>query len=66
MKNEETVTLLEATTEECCCNCLHDIRSKGEKGYVSNCEIDGHYISFADSFYCRCKNWKPEYEEESE
>lgn len=47
--------------KRCCCNCRHDIRIKqpNNPDIVSHCEceIDGHYISYVETFEGWCRHW---------
>ena len=54
--------MMQATLKKCCCNCIHDIRVKDERGMVREnvCEVDGHYIGYIACFEQRCDQWKEE------
>ncbi len=53
-------------SERHCVNCRHNIRKKDEKGNIyCECEIDGSYISYVQSFEGWCKHWAKEREEET-
>lgn len=45
---------------QCCCSCVHNIRKSDEKmaGIYCECELDGHYISYAACFVDVCGGWK--------
>ena len=46
-----------------CCSCRHrilkDITTRDNEFIFSldTCEIDGHYIGYADCFDCWCRHW---------
>ena len=50
----------------CCCNCRRNIRTKEADKYIRcNCEIDGHYIGYAECFEGWCRHWaKDKWQEE--
>ena len=45
--------------DRCCCTCDRNIRVKDENGMVTHCEclIDGHYISYIDTFEHSCHRY---------
>lgn len=46
-----------------CVNCRHNIRKKDEKGNIyCECEIDGSYISYVQSFEGWCRHWSKDKE----
>lgn len=51
-----------ANKERCCCNCERCIRVKDSTGRVTHneCEIDGHYIGYVETFDGWCRHWKKE------
>ena len=52
-------------SERHCVNCRHDIRKKDENGNIyCECEIDGGYISYLQSFEGWCKHWAKDKESE--
>ena len=54
-------------SERHCVNCRHDIRKKDENGKIyCECEIDGGYISYVQSFEGWCKHWAKDKESEGE
>lgn len=57
----------EEMSERHCVNCRHDIRKKDEKGNIyCECEIDGGYISYLQSFEGWCRHWAKDKESEEE
>ena len=51
--------------ERHCVNCRHNIRKKDEKGNIyCECEIDGGYISYVQSFEGWYKHWAKDKESE--
>lgn len=46
---------------ECCCSCKHNIRTRGDDGFVdTRCEIDNHYIGYVACFESVCEEWEGE------
>lgn len=39
----------------CCGSCGNQLI---DANYISNCQIDGHYISHLDCDFCWCRRWK--------
>ena len=54
--------------KRCCCNCRRCIRTWDDKGdFTTHCEIDGHYIGYAECFEDWCRRWaKDKWQEEGE
>ena len=50
----------DANKDKCCCNCKHNIRKRKNRGIETYCDIDNHYIGYADNFLCRCEKWEDE------
>ena len=54
-------------TDKVCCNCCHCIREWDEGGMCYlHCEINEHYIGYAECFDGFCKHWKKEDETEDD
>ena len=50
--------ITEKTKEyECCCSCKHNKRKKDGENIYCECEIDGHYIGYIQSFENVCERW---------
>ena len=72
--NEWQVMYLDTDKDRCeeftkkerhCVNCRHNIRKKDENGNIyCECEIDGGYISYIQSFEGWCKHWAKDKESE--
>ena len=51
-----------AERKRCCCNCKYNIRHEIEPhGIECYCEIDGHYIGYAECFVEWCRRWKKDH-----
>lgn len=45
-------------TGKVCCNCRHNIRTRGEDMYtICTCEIDGHHIGYVECMENWCRHW---------
>ena len=72
--NEGQVMYLDSDKDMCegfrkrerhCVNCRHNIRKKDENGNIyCECEIEGGYISYLQSFEGWCRHWAKDKESE--
>lgn len=56
---------MSAENDKVCCNCRYCIRRwEGEGTCMTYCELDGHYICYADCMDGWCRHWSRERTEE--